>query len=210
MISSVLTFSCSSANAFGFFEAKQRRQLELCLVNVMRLAAWAQVLSQELRELEGDDRRSRYLEVRLGAKACLTKKIGGGSSLRVYTLASLELPACLEDLEYYSRPNSRRVDDFRRDLIEALGSIVEFDGLESLIDQSPRSSLTIQQYNNDKALFVQRMLSERVVPIANDLIHCFPSETIVTAEKYMKEYYSSELPPTKLEPEGLRSKPRSE
>jgi len=90
------------------------------------------------------------------------------------------------------------VDQLKDDLIEALASIVEFDGLETTQDPSPRSSLTLGQFNDRKAKFVSRMLSERIVPLTQELIDYFGAETRAQCEAYVREYYRSELPPTSV------------
>jgi hypothetical protein len=79
--------------------------------------------------------------------AALTGKIGGGATQRVYSLASVQLPGVLNDLEWHAKrtpgTSQRVVNDLKIDLQESLASIVEFDGLETLLNPSPRSSLTV-------------------------------------------------------------------
>jgi hypothetical protein len=193
-IGSTLATLPSSSEAL--FTPKDRRQLEVCLVNVLRVVYWSQNIAITLQSADdsSDTKRAKYLEARLGAKAALTGKVGGGASGKVYTLASLRLPSCLEDLEYYARPQSRQVADLRRDFYEGLAAVVEFDGLDTLTDPSPRSSLTLGQVNEQKVLFVQRMLAERVVPIGQQLVASFPAESVQQAHVFMQQYYSSELP----------------
>jgi hypothetical protein len=154
-----------------------------------------------------------YLEARLGAKAILTGKVGGGSTGRVYTLATLQVPGCLEDLDwwYASQSQSQRsstsittktkrgsrlvVSELCRDFYESLAAVVEFDGLETLQDPSPRSSLMLQQYNNDKDIYVFRMLNERVIPIGQQLVQAFDPEVVQFCQAYIQEKYASEIPP---------------
>lgn len=188
----------------AFLSGPERRQLELCLVAVQRVVYWAQYEAAAFRKAATNQDQSKaiYLETRLGAKALLTGKIGGGASGRVYQLASLQLPGCLQDLEWHAgQPNSgsgnRRqqasVSDSRRSFSEALASIVEFDGLETLIDPSPRSSLTLTQYNDSKAVYVRRALEELVIPTGNLLLRAFGPDKLATAQGYVQQYYASEI-----------------
>ena len=87
------------------------------------------------------------------------------------------------------------VDQLVLDIIESLASIVEFDGLETTQDPSPRSSLTLEMFTKDKGIFVSRMLSERVIPLIDDLVDCFGPEVKSRCDAYIKQYYSRELPP---------------
>lgn len=205
-------------------EAGRRRQLELCLVIVLRALCWVKFQSQLFDELstlamknnnttsnDQEDlfqrKKMLYLETRLGAKAILTGKVGPGSTGKIYTLATLQLPACLIDLEWHAlqqqsstsskssnKALATRVSDWRQSFTEALASVVEFDGLETLTDPSPRSSLTLSQYNDNKANFVRRTLKELVVPTGIELIHAFGSEPLQRSLYYMEQYYASEIP----------------
>jgi hypothetical protein len=173
---------------YALFE-KDRRQLELCLVAVMRVVYWAENVSASLQQ-GGEQRQKIYLDAKLGAKAILTGKIGGGASGTVYTLSTLQVSGCLEDLEYYSVAAHDKIQEFR----EALASIVEFDGLDTLADASPRSSLTLAQYSNGKAALVSRILLERVVPTGRKLVNSYNVDAVSRSDKYIQDYYSSEIP----------------
>jgi hypothetical protein len=189
----------SPANAL--FGSRERRQLEVCIVAVLRVVYWAQLMATLLQQAEStDQRKQRYIEARLGCKAVLTGKIGGGSTGRVYTLATLQLSGCLQDLESYAV--SRQVADLRQDFYESLAAVVEFDGLETLQDASPRSTLTLQQYNPDKAIYVQRLLLERVVPVGEKLVDAFGPDVRETCRAYMNQYYADEIP-ARPEPPGV-------
>jgi hypothetical protein len=189
----------SSANAL--FGSRDRRQLEVCIVAVLRVIYWAQFVATSLQQAETtEQRKQRYIEARLGAKAVLTGKIGGGSNGRVYALASLELPECLHDLQSYAV--SRQVADLRQDFYESLAAVVEFDGLETLQDASPRSSMTLQQYNRDKAIYVERLLLERVVPVGGQLVNAFGPDVRQTCLTFMEKYYADEIP-ARPEPQGV-------
>lgn len=177
----------------AIFESTDRRQLEFCLVAVLRVTYFAQNLVFELKSAGSEEeRRKRYLEARLGAKAALTGKIGGGATGRVFTLSSLQLTGCLNDMDYYSK-NPFTIS-LRQDFREALASLVEFDGLDTLTDDSPRSSLTLQQYTNQKASFVERVLSERVIPFGQRLVQGFDASAVERARTYVQRYYSDEIP----------------
>jgi hypothetical protein len=194
----VVVPSQQRAHAFPFGgDSHNRRQKELCIVNILRLQYWAQTVAGSL-ELSHDieQRKRAYLEARLGAKAMVAKKqkVGGGATARVFLLVSLGIQGCLDDLSFYAK-DKKKVDQLKEDLTEALASIVEFDGLETTQDPSPRSSLTLGQYNDQKALFVRRMLSERIMPLTQELVDYFGKETRVQCEAYVREYYASELPP---------------
>jgi hypothetical protein len=189
----------SSANAL--FGSKDRRQLEVCLVSVLRVIYWAQFTATSLQEAETlEQRKQRYIEARLGAKAVLTGKIGGGANGRVYALASVQLPGCLKDLQSYA--TSRQVADLQQDFYESLAAVVEFDGLETLQDASPRSTLTLQQYNRDKSIYVQRLLLERVIPVGEQLVNAFGPDVRQTCLSFIEKYYADEIP-TKPETHGV-------
>lgn len=208
LILSSLTTTASSSNAFPFGDdAKDRRQKELCIVNLLRLQYWARSTVDKLEFSDDIEQQKRvYLEARLGAKAMVGKKqkLGGGATPRVFSLMSLQITGCLDDLNYYAKSN-KRVSQLTEDIIEGLASIVEFDGLETTQDPSPRSSLTLGQYNDQKALFVRRMLSERITPLTQELVDYFGPDTRVQCEAYVKDYYPSELPPLKRNSEGEQS-----
>ncbi len=197
ILSSLGTSSASFAYPFGD-SSNDRRQKELCLVNVLRLQYWARTMALKLESSHDiEQRKKAYLEARLGAKAMVAKKqkVGGGATPRVFTLVSLQLIGCLDDLRYYSKYN-KKVTQLKEDILESLASIVEFDGLETTQDPSPRSSLTLGQFNEEKALFIQRMLAERVTPLTQELIDYFGPDSRVQCEGYVRQYYSTELPPT--------------
>mmetsp|Transcript_6156 Transcript_6156/g.15221 ORF Transcript_6156/g.15221 Transcript_6156/m.15221 type:complete len:269 (-) Transcript_6156:2656-3462(-) len=190
----------AAALSIPFIDQQQdRRQKELCLVNLLRLQYWAVSVSDKLKELDADDEEGRkrlYLEARLGSKVMVagTKKISGGATANVFMLKGLHLRECLDDLTYYADKSSKRqMNQYREDLIESIASIVEFDGLETTQDDSPRSSLTLSMYNSQKSIFVERMLGERIVPLTNDIIRVFGPDTRVQIEAYMKEFYPSEM-----------------
>jgi hypothetical protein len=152
-----------------------------------------------LSTVDPEQRKKVYLEARLGAKGILTKRVGGGATGRVYTLAALGVRESLEDLEWHASNskgtvNSKQFSDWTRDFIEGLAAIVEFDGLETLQDTSPRSSLTLSQFNDNKAAFVQRLLREKVVPLGNRLLTAFGTEPAKVVDQYIQQYYSSEIP----------------
>lgn len=188
-----------AAQAASFLGTPDRRQLELCLVVVQRVVYWANFEADSLRSsVSKEERKSKYLETRLGAKATLTGKIGGGATGRVYQLASLQFPECLRDLEWHAAQRKEKrqlISDLCHSLTEGLASLVEFDGLETLIDPSPRSSLTLSQYNDSKAVYVQRALDELILPTGNKLLQAFGLEALQTARGYVQKYYSSEIYP---------------
>lgn len=197
----------SHAGLLLFAEAP-RRQLELCLVSLLRLVYWAELTATALQgDNDPDIRKSRYLEARLASKALVTGKVGGGANLRVFNLNSLQCKGVLTDLvgyagditsSSYSKAEAtqrrKRMEDLQTDLLESLASIVEFDGLETTIDPSPRSSLTMSMYTEAKAVFVRRTLLERVVPTTNAILRLF-SDVIPSCETYVANTYPEELPP---------------
>ena len=191
-----------NANAFPFGDQQDRRQKELCLVNLLRLQFWASSVSEKLNELDINDDESRkrlYIEARLGSKVMVaeSKKVSGGANANVFMLKSLHLRECLSDLTFYAdTKNKRQMDKYKDDIIESIASIVEFDGLETTQDDSPRSSLTLSMYNSQKSVYVQRMLGERIVPLIDDILRLFGSEARVQTEYYMREFYSSEMKAT--------------
>ena len=118
-------------------QQQNRRQKELCLVNLLRLQFWADSVSEKLKALDTDDEESRkkvYMEARLGSKVMVasSKKISGGATVNVFMLKGLHLRECLDDLTYYADKSSKKqMDQYKDDLIESIASIVEFDGLET-------------------------------------------------------------------------------
>jgi hypothetical protein len=194
--------SVSNANAFSFMDSsKDRRQLELCLVNLLRLQYWAISLSDKLQDLNIDQDmqqlKSAYLEARLGSKAMIakTKKIGGGANSNVFMLKGLQLKDCLDDLRFYvDRSSKKKMTEYTEDLIEALASIVEFDGLETTIDPSPRSELTLKMFSVQKGVYVQRMLAERVLPITEDMFRLFGPDAKAKTIAVVREFYPKEVP----------------
>lgn len=181
----------------SWFEGKERRQLEFCVVNVLRVLYWAEIESRNLEQAvnDGNDnmRKELYVESRLSAKALVTGKIGGGSTNRVYTLASLKLRDCLDDLVFYST-SSRVLSGLSEDLIESLASLVEFDGLETTIDPSPRSTLMLKMYNKDKETFVRRMLKDRIILTAKQIVGSVDPDVQSRCEAYVQATYPNEVP----------------
>ena len=86
----LISGNASPALAAPFF-GREKRQLELCLVSVLRTQYWAMNVSTQIRarilspKTRVDDeevgsladavRKGSYLEARLGAKAILTQKV---------------------------------------------------------------------------------------------------------------------------------------
>jgi hypothetical protein len=134
--------------------------------------------------------RAAYLDARLGAKAILTSQVGGGASFFAYTLAGLQVPGCLDDLESYNPKIQQLKVDFR----ESLATLVEFDGMDSVLDKSPRSGLTLSQYDDSKRAFCARVLQERVVPLGRRLLAQFNPEALDRARFYISSYYPNEIP----------------
>jgi hypothetical protein len=179
------------------------RQLELCLVAVLRVVYWAQYELQQIDDTMHTDhidrQRAIYLETRLGAKAALTGRITGtGATNRVYLLTTLQLPGCLQDLEWYLNANSSTRKNIGDDVCtlfrEGMASIVEFDGLDSLSDPSPRSALTLSQYNTNKLKLIRRTLNERIIPDGQKLAFTFGPEAYQQSYGYVQQYYSAEIP----------------
>lgn len=177
----------------AMFGGKERRQLDYCLVNLLRVSYWAESLVQGFTTTEDEEKRKQlYLEARLGAKALVTGKVGGGATNRVYQLSTLQFRGCLEDIAYYGK--SRKVSDLTQDLLESIAAVVEFDGLETTTDPSPRSSLTLSMYTPKKASYVQRLLSERVIPISKQLFNSFDPDVRQRCETYVATTYPNEVP----------------
>ena len=208
------------ANAFPFGN-EEHRQLELCLVTILRVRYWGENVSTRIQQkidkgpVTTDLMKAPYLEARLGGKAALTGKIGGGANLQVYNLASFQVRGCVKDAEsyfndYYKKQlksnavsgddkgrlkvQKKLFDDASVDIIESLAALCEFDGLENLTDPSPRSSLALTQYTNKKALFLKRILLERTVPACNTVISSFGTDTKRFVESYVAKTYPNETP----------------
>jgi hypothetical protein len=181
--------------AASFFEQKERRQLDLCIVSILRLQYWALSVASRLQNDDAteEERKKAYLEARLGAKAAVTGKVGGGANGRVFNLLSMQIKDCLEDIQWYGK--SKKIDSLKEDLLESLASVVEFDGLETTLDPSPRSALTLSMYNRQKSVFVARTLAERVAPLSQELVGSFDVGMKKRCEGYVRDYYANELPP---------------
>ncbi|KAG7359826.1 hypothetical protein IV203_034924 [Nitzschia inconspicua] len=191
----------NAANAaLPFFEQdKDRRQLDLCLVNLLRLQYWAMSVSDKLQQNKEDVEKlkSSYLEARLGCKVIVaqSKKIGGGANANVFMLKGLQVKDCLDDLRFYvDRPFKKAITQYSDDLIETLASIVEFDGLETTQDPSPRSELTLKMFTPQKGVYVQRMLAERIVPLTDDIMRLFGPDTKSRTMTVVQEFYPKEVP----------------
>lgn len=107
-------------------QQESHRQLELCLVTMLRLLYWAQYTSNNFNTLlvatttttttndDNNEQQQRikmlYVETRLCAKAMLTGKyVGGtGSTATVYRVTSFQIPGCLSDLQYYATFSSSK------------------------------------------------------------------------------------------------------
>lgn len=164
----LVTSSGSSAHASPFGN-EQRRQLELCLVTLLRVRYWSEIVSKSIQEkIENapssgvtDATKAPYLEARLGAKALLTGKAGGGANSQVYKLATFQLRGCIKDAEksfydYYKMEvvgaNSEDRNELRRrratvsssslEITENLAALVEFDG---------------RKYLNSNGIFIARL-----------------------------------------------------
>lgn len=209
-----------NVNAIPLFEQKERRQLELCLVNILRVRYWSENVALKIQQkvdegpVTSDVNKGPYLESRLGAKALITSKIGGGANSQVYNLASFQIRGCIKDLEsYYSdyyknemklmtttdekgklRVQKAFFDNAAIEIIESLAELVEFDGLDNVQDPSPRSSLTLAQYSDTKALFIKRILLEKILPACDTLLISFGREKRQFVYSYVERTYSNELP----------------
>lgn len=198
----------SKANAFPFVPtasaASSHRQLELCLVNLLRVIYWAKYTADSYDQLASlETKKLMYLETRLSAKAMLTGKLGSGSTGKVYTLSSLQIMGCLNDLEWYATTTTQtnkynsfqiqQIQNNKNRFIESLASLVEFDGFDTLQDPSPRSSLTLSQYNDTKLTYMKRTLIELIIPYGEKLVTEFGIEPLQIAETYIQQYYRSEI-----------------
>lgn len=193
------------------------RQLEFCLLSVTRIMCWAQTLTNQLEKnkeaiyTDQEEIKKIYLEARLGAKAILTGKVGSGANAAVYRLSTLQFRECVADLEiYYVRRTAEENDSgnkysgviassrsafakVRQSLVEDLAALVEFDGLDTLVDPSPRASLALQQFSSTKLTYVQRILQERIIPEGKELLQLFPINSRQRTAEYMRQYHASEM-----------------
>ena len=232
----------ANALALPFFGGQEKRQLELCLTTVLRTEYWAMTVAKSIQsrllssssdnatnnnnkgidDLSEDQKKLPYLEARLGAKALLTQKIGGGANSKVELLGTFQLKECLDDLKYWcgelaknnqlpkqlsgdissssSNKNAKRIicgrdlENAIDELVESLASLVEFDGLETTIDPSPRSSLMLSMYDARKGQFVYRTLMERVIPSCEQILKIFGSERITVVEEFVRREVPQEVP----------------
>ena len=218
----ILAGSTIEVNAISLpFGGSERIQLELCLVSILRVRYWAENVAQSMQEKINkappsgmtDLMKGPYLEARLGAKAALTGKIGGGANLRVLNLGKIQLRECLRDTEAWynddfstnmknaskeTKSEMKRKRLFVQNAIEgvtdSLASVVEFDGLETLIDPSPRSSLALSMYSNSKAQFIRRTLMERTIPNCDTIVTSFGRDRANFCRRYVEQKYPDEIP----------------
>lgn len=128
-------------------------------------------------------------------------------------MARYELRECLKDAVSYCRENEksaktnlprycrfRETDDTAQDIIESLAACLEFDGLDNLSDPSPRSSLMITQFTNEKARFVERMLKERTASSCDKILNSLfdiagdsSGELKQKCLEFVERNYSSEI-----------------
>jgi hypothetical protein len=59
--------------------------------------------------------------------------------------------------------------------------------------------LTVAQYTDAKASYVVRALRELVVPSSRQLLRSFGPVPLARVQRYMEQYYASELPPAVAE-----------
>lgn len=213
LISTIAAFGMFVKPTYAIFDQKNTRiQLELCLVTILRVKYWAEKL-QILFQLAFDEnntmrKKELYLESRVGAKALLTGRVGGGGNMMVYTLANFRLRECLNDaifwFKYQQQPPGAYKQQLRllieamEEIIYALGALVEFDGLDNTLDESPRSSLTLTMYNDEKGIFVKRMIREKLIPACNSFLFQFNNElfhnSLMSSQEFVKNNYPSEIP----------------
>lgn len=215
--------SSSVANALPFINTKEKRQLELCLVSILRIKYWAENVALSIAtNIENqpatgmtDLLKGPYLEARLGAKSILTGKIGGGANSKVYTLSSFKIKECINDALYYYNENynsiikdksttgeqktrlkreKNNLQNASTEIIESLAEVVEFDGLDNIQDPSPRSSLALTMYNDSKANFVIRLLLERTVVYCDVFVSSFGNEKRLFCEGYIGNTFPNEIP----------------
>ena len=169
--------------------AANARELDFCLVQSARAIAWAQRVSQQLNSAASESQqKAAYLEARLGAKTLLTGRMGGGANAAVYRLSTLQFTGCLHDLVTSYGASAPLIQSWR----EEIAAVVEFDGLDSVMDASPRSALTLQQYSDSKRMFVTRLLNERVIPTGQRVMQQFP-ERQPRVQEYLVQYHSDEF-----------------
>ena len=106
----------------------------------------------------------------------------------VYRLSTLQFTGCLHDLVSSYGLSAQLAQTWREDI----AALIEFDGLDSVLDPSPRSNLTMQQYNDTKRKFVQRQFEERVIPTGQRVMQQFP-ERQARVQEYLQKYYADEL-----------------
>jgi len=200
-LSSVLLSECFSpppAKALFGFGAETKRELSFCLATVLRVKYWAMLTVDSIKQTISDDATKSYIEARLGAKALLTGRIGGGANSNVYRLASFQLRGCLKDAPsaITSNKKQRQLEDLSESIIDSLASCVEFDGLESVTDPSPRSSLMENQYTSAKANFVKRLLNERLIPDCENFLKLGggEDEMLKRVTDFVELKYTAEVP----------------
>jgi hypothetical protein len=79
-------------------------------------------------------------------------------------------------------------------LLESLASLVEFDGLETTQDPSPRSALMLSMYNKEKETFLRRMLKDRIISTAKTIVASVDPDVRYRCEAYVLATYPNEVP----------------
>jgi hypothetical protein len=194
----VVSLTSGPHASHAWFPSRDRMQYEYCLVNFLRVQNWAESVSSRLPVVATNNyndnnnkqqqQLATYIEARLGAKGILTGAVT--ASDRTRTLATLKLSDCLNDLKYYAPSTATTIDDWR----EAMASLVEFDGYDSLVDASPRTALIVQQYTSEKANYVSRVLQQQLVPLGRRIVAGCNAAAVQTARHYVTDYYPNEVP----------------
>jgi hypothetical protein len=215
LVTTIATFGLFVQPTYAIFgQTNTRIQLELCLVTILRVKYWADRLLKSLQLAFAQNNTIRkkelYLECRMGAKALLTGRVGGGGNSMVYNLATFRLRECLKDGIFWyhkqqpaagtNKQQRRLLEEASEEIIYALGALVEFDGFDNTADESPRSSLTITMYNDDKGIFVSRMIREKLLPACDVFLYQFNGavfqNSLTASKEFIKYNYPSEIPPS--------------
>jgi len=165
-------------------ENSQKYSLELQLATLARTRSYYSVALRDLDD--ADYAKAAYIDLRLSSKALLTTKIpNGSSSPMLFKLASFRFRSMLA--------TSNASTATQRRLIESISSIVEWDGLDSLSSDSPRTTLFERNYSIEKVRYV-RQLGESIVQLLDSaVVEVGGENALEKSSSLMLQYYPDEI-----------------
>ncbi|GMI60750.1 hypothetical protein ScalyP_jg2158 [Parmales sp. scaly parma] len=157
---------------------------ELVATTICRVTAFFTKSSADLTSPLPEDVTDSYIAIRLATKDLLTSK---GASY----LSSFDFRHRLAIASSYSL-NEATAKSLSQELIEQLASIVEFDGLDQLAYDSPRTSLMMRQITQDKIKYVRRTVAT-ILDLLLAIEECYGEEQQEYIIRLMTQYYPDEV-----------------